>query len=271
MCALKKNTPKKQERGAVCFQSYWLQPFFPLSMINWCVCLSFLVLFTWTVNLSGTGNASLKSCCFPVRHLKSCQSTDGQTEPSTPQIQGKKTQQKQKNTLYVEIQSKYRVNIKNSSKSYPKIWWSSTETVEIHPVFHSSFGQKERFAWLPGEQIFQKSEFKKKNHSISIKTLEIMTTRMPAFKSPVVKRLLSSCRSHLWNIKQMFSIFQQLNRFFFLPLIHSPALWMPWNATLVNFSFSVIYTHFISWCALFLLLTWGRHTIAPLFSNIAGD
>lgn len=127
---------------------------------------------------------------------------------------GEKNQQKQKTTLYVEIQSKYRVNIKNSSKSYPKIWWSSTETVEIHPVFHSSFRQKERFAWLPGKQIFQKSEFKKKNHSISVKTLEVMTTRMPAFKSPVVKPLLSSCRSHLWNIKQMFSIFQQLNRFF---------------------------------------------------------
>lgn len=187
MCASKKITLKKQERGSVCFQSYWLQPFFPLSMINWCVCLSFLALFTWTMNLSGTGNASLKSCCFPVRHLKSCQSTDGQTEPSNPQIwEKKKNKQKteQKATLYVEIQSKHRANIKNSSKSYPKIWWYSTETVEIQPVFLYSLGQKERFASLPGEQNFQKSEFKKKNHSISVKTLEILNTRMSAFKSP---------------------------------------------------------------------------------------
>lgn len=30
--------------------------------------------------------------------------------------------QKNPNTLYIDIQSKYRVNIKNTSKSYPEIW-----------------------------------------------------------------------------------------------------------------------------------------------------
>lgn len=136
MCTLKKNTPKKQERGAVHSSPTDCSLFFPLSMINWCVCLSFLALFTRTVNLSGTGNASLKSCCFPGRHLKSCQCTDGQTEPSTPQIWGK-------NIFCVEIQCKYRVNIKNTSKSYQKLWWSATETAEIQPVFLYSLGQKE--------------------------------------------------------------------------------------------------------------------------------
>lgn len=194
MCALKKNTPKKQERGAAHFQPYWLQPFFPLPMINWCVCLSFLAPFTRTLNLSATGNASLKSCCFPVRHLKSCQSTDGQTKHSSELGKKKSKQQKNQkkpNTLYIEIQSKYRVNIKNTSKSYPEIWWSSTETVEIQPVFLSSLGQKERFPHLPRKQNFKYSEFKKRIILFLLKFLKSLIQGCLPLEAPQIKSLLS--------------------------------------------------------------------------------
>lgn len=99
--------------------------------------------------------------------------------------------QKKPNTLYIEIQSKYRVNIKSTSKSYPEIWWSSTETVEIQPVFLSSLGQKERFPHLPRKQNFKYSKFKKRIILFLLKFLKSLIQGCLPLEAPQIKSLLS--------------------------------------------------------------------------------